>query len=117
MSRSEIILRVPVADARETARRWSELLEKHSLGNEFELSDGISTQGFSGAEVVEWAVPAVAALTPIVTAVIGYLIARANGEVEYSDGERTYKFRNLTPEKAKEFLALFREREGDGERG
>ena len=107
MAHTEFVLRVSATEESDITRLWSDLCDKHNLESEHALADGITTQGFSGVDVVEWVIPMAEALTPIVTAVIGYLAANRSGEIEFSDGVKSYKFRKLTPEEAEKFLTLF----------
>ena len=107
MRKAAIFLRVPTGVADQVVHQWSELCEEHGLSPELKLPVGTKIQGYTGAEFMEMAVPVAEALAPVLTAVIGYLAGRGKGDAEISDGVRTYKFRNLTPEKAKEFITLF----------
>lgn len=92
----EIIVRVPSEFAHDFQTHWKLLRQAEGLGSDADLRESEEIERFDGVGLVEWILPLVDALTPVVTAALGYLVAR-RGEVEIVDGDRTEKYKNLSP--------------------
>lgn len=100
-----MILSVPKGEAREFARIWKELRLADGLEPRHDLDDQVEVENFDGAVVVQWIVEMSGAIAPILTGMLGFLIA-ARGEIEYEkDGEKI-RIKNLKPSQIKEVLKI-----------
>ncbi|MCH8488963.1 MAG: hypothetical protein LAT81_03395 [Oceanicaulis sp.] len=77
-----ILISVPKAQAHEFEHVWKDLRLADGLTPEHDLKEPIEIENFDGAVLVQWLVDVTTAVVPIITGMLGYLIA-ARGEFEY----------------------------------
>ncbi len=93
---STFTVRIPEENQVELILHWKQLRLVEGLSPEFDLTGGEMLDRFDGTALIEWVMPASEAILPILTAVLGFLSAR-RGEVEYTTGDKSWKFRNVRP--------------------
>lgn len=104
---SEVLIRVPAEDAADFRLLWSQLRMAEGLPPALDLHGGERLERFDAAALVEWVVTLAPVATPIVTAVLGYLVAR-RGEIEVRAGSNVLKFKNMTPRQIEDAMASIR---------
>ncbi len=108
MSETIVFVRMPESEAGQFPTHWRTLRVAEGLDPSADLDEPVVTENFDGASLVEWAVPVVKSVVPLLTAVFGYLVA-ARGEIEIErDGERI-KIKNMKPSAVRELLAAIDE--------
>lgn len=61
---------------------------------EITLNSEITTKNFDGQSIVEMAMSAASDVAPLVTALVGYIIAK-RGEIKIKKGKTEYHFKNI----------------------
>ncbi len=101
----EVRVRVPSDQAHAFALHWKDLRIAEGLSAQYDLGKPVQAENFDGTALVEWVVPVVAASAPVITAVLGYLIA-SRGELEIERDGKKIKLKNIKPSKLKELLEI-----------
>ena len=102
-----VAIRVPTSVAHDFHLFWKDLRLAEGLGSERDLrvDDGVEVEPFDAVAMVEWIVPIAEATAPLITGVLGYLIAR-RGEIDITLPGRRIKAKNITPSQAREFVQM-----------
>lgn len=77
---------------------------------EFALTSEITTKNFDGQSIVEMAMSAASDLAPLVTTLVGYIIAK-RGEIKIKKGENEYHFKNINKKDVFEIIDKLKENE------
>lgn len=101
MIEDSILIRVPKESGYDFRVHWSELRLVEGITSEHELGDSDEISQFDGATLAEWIIPLSEAITPILTCVLGFVVAR-RGEIEING----MKFKNVTSKQVKEILEV-----------
>ena len=96
-----IIIRIPTESSHAFRSFWGEIRSAEGFTSEFNLPRPEEVSRFDGASLSEWIIPLSHAVSPILTCVLGFLVAR-RGEIEI-DGK---KFRNVTAKQVRQILRL-----------
>lgn len=103
-----VILRVPAETRAEFEEHWKALRFADALSPDEDLSGCEHLDRFDGIAFAEWIIPLTKTIAPLVTAALGYIMAR-KGEVEIRAKGREWKFRNLSPSQIKEVMEAMNE--------
>jgi hypothetical protein len=94
-------VRVPLESATAFRQFWKEIRTAEGLDASLDLLDPEEMDRFDAAALAEWIIPLTQYGSAILSAVLGYLVAR-RGEIEIGDK----KFRNVSIADVKEILKI-----------
>jgi Mg2+/Co2+ transporter CorC len=97
----QVVIRISKTFASEFASMWDEIRSVEGFDAEEMLEKPQEMERFDAATVVEWVVQLTDAVGPILTGVLGYLVAK-KGEVEI-DG---MKFKNISVNDIKKIIEI-----------
>jgi len=106
------IIRVSDEWTGELFNQWRLLRASEGLEPDADLAKPETMSRFDGATLVEWALDLTKDISPILTGILGFLVAR-NGEVEFRKGDRIYKFRNLRANQIRQVMNVIDELSSD----
>ncbi|MER8788039.1 hypothetical protein NKH71_09255 [Mesorhizobium sp. M0983] len=104
----DVLLRVPKHIGREFAEHWDEIRAAEGISPDHKLRDSDDVERFDAGAMVEWLVPLTNAVGPIITGVLGYLVAK-RGEIEIGE----MKFKNISVADIKEIITFIDGRKKD----
>jgi hypothetical protein len=93
---ADVLIRVPAEFEHEFTTLWKQLRLFEGLDSSADLDNRESVDRFDGHALAEWVVTLSSAVTPLVTAVLGYLAAR-RGEVVIKEGDSIQEYRGFSP--------------------
>ena len=99
----EFIMRIAKAYAGELTSLWDEIRGVEGIDPEYMLANPQEVERFDAATAVEWIVQLTESAGPILTGVLGYLVAK-KGEVEI-DG---MKFKNMSVRDIEKIIQIIR---------
>lgn len=100
-----VLIRVLLEDANNFRQLWKDMRVADALDQSLDLDTPVETENFDGAAMAEWVVPILKVATPIITGVLGFLIAR-RGELEITRNGQMIKMKGIKPSQLKEIIAL-----------
>lgn len=109
-----IAIRVPTSVAHDFCLFWKDLRLAEGLDADQDLrvDEGVEVEPFDAVAMVEWIVPIVQATTPLITGILGYLIAK-RGEIDITLPGRRVVAKNMTPSQAREYMQMLDEAGSD----
>jgi hypothetical protein len=102
---ASVTLRIPEEWTNELKVFWRQLRIIDGASSDLDLVDEVPVEPFDGQALSEWLVPLTQASTPILTGILGYLVAR-KGELEIHDGDKRRKFKNMSPSQIREVMDI-----------
>ncbi len=102
-----ITMRIDSAHRGAFEELWKEFVSLEVAGPEADLGSASETRGADGAWLYQWTVQMAPEVVPIVTAILGFLIAK-RGEIEITSKGQKLKFKNMKPRQIAEVLELIR---------
>lgn len=104
-----VLIRLPHENGSEFRQLWKDIRLQEGLNSDADLPDAIESDNFDGSSFVEWAVPLLDSITPIVTCLVGYLVAK-RGEIEIERNGSKVKMKNM---KASQLEKVIQALDGD----
>lgn len=112
MTTPSAIIRMPSEYETELTDLWKEIRIASAFGPETDLGVAEQCERFDAATLTEWVVPLLDHSSSIVTAILGYLVAR-RGECEVGE----YKFKNMSADDIEKIVRLMKEVASKDQRG
>ncbi|MER9936515.1 hypothetical protein [Mesorhizobium sp. M0088] len=103
-----VLIRVPKHIAKAFAGHWDEIRAAEGIPPDFVLPQADEVERFDAGAMAEWLVPLTSAVGPIITGVLGYLVAK-RGEIEIGE----MKFKNISVSDIKEIITFIDKRGKD----
>ncbi|RWM39907.1 hypothetical protein [Mesorhizobium sp.] len=104
----DVLLRVPKHLGREFSEHWDEIRAAEGIPPHYKLPAPDDVERFDAGAMVEWLVPLTSAVGPIITGVLGYLVAK-RGEIEIGE----MKFKNISVSDIKDIIIFLDGRKKD----
>ncbi|WP_041927037.1 hypothetical protein [Methylocystis sp. SC2] len=101
-----IVLRIPAEFKDEFLKLWNSLAEMQDCTSQLSAGDiAVASRG-DAVNIMQAIVPLVQVSAPIVTGMLGYIIAR-RGEVEIVKNGNTYRFKSINKDDMKAIVDMF----------
>lgn len=100
-SESDVIIRLPEENSGDLRELWREARIASGYAVNYDLENPELAERFDAAALAEWLVPMAEHVPALLSAVLGYLVAK-RGEVEFGP----YKFKNMSAEDIEKIIQL-----------
>tara|TARA_R110002111_G_C5999385_1_gene372956 strand:- start:2442 stop:2771 length:330 start_codon:yes stop_codon:yes gene_type:complete len=102
---TNVVIRIPEEWSDEFVNLWRQLRLIDGGDVELDLGPGDSVEPFDGQAFAEWVIILSDSSIPIMTAILGFLVAK-RGECEISSEDKVYKFKSMKTSKIREVMDI-----------